>query len=247
MRSDLRPRAYASNSGTLTKKWRSSRISSGRLQSLGHGPDRLPDAPVARRGHDEPSRTQSLDVGPQLRGQTAAVAECVEPRMVKWATGRLQRQREMPHRRQEHHDAGSARPHASTLRPPRPSRPRRPGDRSRRRPRPRGRAGRPAPAPLNAAQPRIVFTRRQALRRYFTSVQFLAQRRRHRCARRVDSLLRAARSGGRRARAIPRPARPAASCIGQPGLPSRSSGRRFRERIDLAREHARDISGCVRL
>jgi hypothetical protein len=65
---------------------------------IGHRLDRLQHAPVARGGHDQPGWPQALDVSLQLRGQAAAVARCVESRVMQRATGRLQRQREVPHR-----------------------------------------------------------------------------------------------------------------------------------------------------
>ena len=66
----------------------------------------------------------------------------------------------------------------SILRPLRPSIPRRRPHRSRRSPMRRGRVGRPARRSTNAAQPRETTLRRQASEQYFTSAQFLAQRRR---------------------------------------------------------------------
>ncbi len=82
---------------------------------LGHRPDGLQHAPVARLGQHQPGRPQALDVDLQLRGQAAAVARCVQPRVMQWAIGSLQRQREVPHRREEQHGARSARPHVRRL------------------------------------------------------------------------------------------------------------------------------------
>ena len=82
---------------------------------LGHGLEDLQHAPVAWCRHDQPGRPQPLDVAAQLLGQTAAIVRCVEPRVVQRAAGRLQRQREVPHRRQEHHGAGPARPYVRRL------------------------------------------------------------------------------------------------------------------------------------
>ncbi len=81
----------------------------------GHGLDRLQHAPVARGGHHQAGRLQAQDVDLQLRRQAAGVAWGVQSRVVQRAAGGLQRQREVAHRRQEHHRARLARPHMGRL------------------------------------------------------------------------------------------------------------------------------------
>ncbi len=82
---------------------------------VGDSLDRLQHPPVARRGHHQLRRSQSVDVGLQLRRQIAAIVGRIQPRVVQRSTRLLQRQREVAHRREKHHGARFARPHVGRL------------------------------------------------------------------------------------------------------------------------------------
>ncbi len=85
------------------------------VAGLGHGLDRLQHAPFARGGHLEAGWLQAQDVGLQLRTQSAEIAIGIQAGVVQRAAGGLQGEREMAHRRQEHHGARLARPHMGRL------------------------------------------------------------------------------------------------------------------------------------
>ena len=105
------PCACAANSRTLQKKWRSSRMSSGRpwpraTALIACSTRQSPGAVITRPA----GRRRSMSAC-NCAARLPRLAGVVEPRVVQRPAGGAQGQREVAHRGQEHHRARLARPH----------------------------------------------------------------------------------------------------------------------------------------